>query len=96
MSKFFIGQPVKVRYVTNIENSPLVGAEGRVTQIKSDELGDLYGLDIKPLTLVYWCGHDVLRGFDEDQLAPITPDGQQPSEYTFSELMENLDCEVVA
>jgi len=96
MSKFFIGQLVKVKYVTNPENSPLVGAEGRVSQIKSDGLGDLYGLDIKPLTLVLWCGHEVLRGFDEDQLSPITPEGSQPRVSSFQELMEHLGCEVAA
>ncbi len=50
MTRFKIGQRVRIKYVENECNKSLVGKEGTVTQIKEtkDEIV-LYGLDIFPL-----------------------------------------------
>lgn len=96
MSRFFVGQRVRVKYVKNPCNSYLVGQEGRITEVQDfTNYGGYvgYGLDIQPISLD---GSQGWIAFSGDQLEPILPSGHQPSEYTFDKLMDELRSGVAA
>lgn len=82
MAKFFVGQ--RVRIVKVYKAKEALGKEA--TLLRWRESGcweasvDGYGEWFNGL----W------YGFDEDQLEPILPEGAQPSEFSFTELMDNL------
>lgn len=86
MARFFVGQRVRVAWVTNTEFSHEVGKEGIVEEIREGFFRTLYSLNNSPFVLI---GARTF-GFMEDQLEPIIPEGMQPSEFSFHELMDNL------
>lgn len=88
MAKFFVGQ--MVRHIRSESGRVPVGAEGRIIEI-GDILSDIGTTDCR----VLFYGFKSSRGTDEfcsafDQLEPILPEGAQPSEFSFTELMDNL------
>lgn len=87
----FIGARVKVVAVKHAMNSHLVGLEGVIIDKKEAEFGPIiYSLDTHPIRYEY--REDGIHGFGLAawQLEPILPEGAQPSELSFSELMDNL------
>lgn len=81
MATFFVGQRVKVVRVLYLENSYLIGLEGRIVQVVDswNEFGSGYGLDVKPI----W--HDPQKGyfaFSAIHLEPILPEGMQPASWS--------------
>lgn len=97
MSKFFVGQ--RVRVIKADRALECVGREARVVgdlRLASDrELGVWEGFP----TEVDGIGHIGPRGrkyvFPPEFLEPILPEGSAPSEFTFQQLMDNLQ-EVMA
>lgn len=87
----FIGQMVRVSWVGSPENLFLVGMSGRITEKREfDGEETIYGLDISRIETVLEKGQVFHIGFFSDQLEPILPEGAQPSEFSFTELMDNL------
>lgn len=96
MTRFFVGQRVRVKYVIDKANNGLVGAEGVVTELQDfTSVGGYvgYGLDIAGIKFVPGLGW---VAWSQEQLEPILPSGHQPSEYTFDKLMDELRSGVVA
>lgn len=93
MSRFQIGQQVRIAYAYTLEGSVYVGRVGTVTEIAEFEDGDLYGLDCTPLEEDEYDG--IVWGWHEDQLAPAA-DLHEASEYTFTELMDRCRAGEVA
>ena len=91
VKNLFIGQMVKVKYVIDKTKASLVGATGFIEE-KSEELDGFFvwGLNCSPLEHKVEDGELVTYGFSSDQLEPILPEGAQPSEFSFTELMDNL------
>lgn len=97
MSKFFVGQRVRiVRAKTAIE---CIGREGRIIGplcvARNRKCGIWEGFP----TEVDGIGHIDPEGmsyvFRPEYLEPILPEGSAPSEFTFQQLMDNLQ-EVMA
>lgn len=91
MVSIFVGQRVRVKWVESRENLFLVGMSGRVTEKREfDGEETIYGLDISRIEKVLKKGQVFHIGFFSEQLEPILPEGAQPSEFSFTELMDNL------
>lgn len=93
MSKFFVGQRVRVVWVEDPTKSGFIGREGHISEIRKGLPGagwDPIGLDFCPIVHEIqgdsWC----VVGFGPDQLEPILPEGSAPSVYTFQQLMDEL------
>lgn len=97
MVTWFVGQ--RFRVVRSDRDSGNIGITGRITHIGNYKYGDtlpsglLYvgngadchvSLDSKTIDGWYQCPAKF------SQLEPILPEGAQPSEFSFSELMDNL------
>ncbi|HIE0523782.1 TPA: hypothetical protein ACXJLS_000374 [Stenotrophomonas maltophilia] len=102
MSKFFVGQRVRVVRATHAANN---GITGRISRIQNYKVGDRL-----PSGQFLGPGHNydcwlILDAKRHDgqmagcsafwQIEPILPEGSAPSEYTFQQLMDNLQ-EVMA
>jgi hypothetical protein len=89
MAKFFVGQRVRVV----CEGSEFDGVETRVLELDfpgfDPEDGEYIGCRVD---LVYENGP---VSFEDHELEPILPEGAQPSEFSFTELMDNLGVVVV-
>ncbi|MCU1053275.1 hypothetical protein JAK47_01780 [Stenotrophomonas maltophilia] len=96
MSKFFVGQRVRVVKPLNPRLTP--GLEATIIAIGQFD-GKYPGGEIRPgeCKLDIWRikapSGDWVATFD--QLEPILPEGSAPSEFTFQQLMDNLQ-EVMA
>lgn len=100
MAKFFVGQMVKLVNSRIPEN---IGSEGRIVALGFWEMGDLLP-NGRPLVsgsadlLVDWGsikrtmngGLDRVAPVESARVEPILPEGAQPSEFSFTELMDNL------
>lgn len=81
MSRFVIGQRVRIKFAFWAENRRFEGCEGVVVEIATDYLGTLYGLDISPIERTADEDEGTsLRGWDEDQLEPAIPPGLESQE----------------
>lgn len=86
MGKFFVGQ--RVRIVAAMYSTCLIGTETRIIGFTNN------GWDGRS----YYSGwvtsaiNNYGRNFvaKDGQLEPILPEGAQPSEFSFTELMDNL------
>jgi len=100
MAKFFVGQRIRFVGTTNPKN---FGMEGRISSIGLWAYGDLlpcgssYGSKQKSDLYVDWDGFIVVDGggyhsgpIESHRVEPILPEGAQPSEFSFTELMDNL------
>lgn len=87
MSKYQIGQKVRVAFAETLEGSGYVGRVGTITEIYSGHFEDVYGLDITPLEEDYF--ENVVWGWGEDQLTPAIPP-HEASQYSYTELMDRL------
>lgn len=100
MAKFFVGQRVKLVSATTLSN---VGSQGVITHLGSWRPGDRLPIGeviddgYWPDVIVQWDGYVSYGGVRIDQgpsntsrLEPILPEGAQPSEFSFTELMDNL------
>lgn len=88
MSKFFVGQMVRLVKAYHPENQ---GLEGRIVAMFDERESCIPGWPIN-------CVVDAGASGDADhtdRLEPILPEGSAPSEYTFQQLMDNLQ-EVMA
>ncbi|HDS1550714.1 TPA: hypothetical protein QEK98_002969 [Stenotrophomonas maltophilia] len=100
MSKFFVGQRVRlVRSIDLVSPAKNYGLEGRVIDFEEFPKGTLMR-DMRPLKLdcdvsVLWDGECYPCSQNTLQLEPILPEGSAPSEFTFQQLMDNLQ-EVMA
>lgn len=90
MKALFVGQRVKVVRVSQPKYFHKLGICGRITEIKSDNVVTIYGLDCDPIEACEIDGEKWEVGWMADQLEPILPEGSAPSEYSFSELMDSL------
>lgn len=102
MSKFFVGQRVRILYSNCWPE--LAGSEGRIIGFEAPRAGiddphgevgvapDMWGSSLAP-----WPGLNGGSWFypNTSQLEPILPEGSAPSEFTFQQLMDNLQ-EVMA
>ncbi|HEY5851961.1 MAG TPA: hypothetical protein VIT62_14500 [Lysobacter sp.] len=84
MSKFAVGQRVRVLFAHTPMGRPHVGCEAVVTEVWNHPERTGYGLDCAP---IQWDGEGFAAWLDE-QLSPVIPEGHQPSEYSFTELMD--------
>lgn len=92
MSRFFVGQRVRVKWAHSPVGAPHVGREAVVTEIIELQFVG-YGLDISP---VEWADGRWLCWVG-DQLEPILPEGAAPSEFaTLADLLTSLDAPVHA
>lgn len=97
MSKFFVGQ--RVRIVGADTSMECIGREARVIGVlrvaRNRKTGSWEGLPVE----VDGIGHFNSSGgpyvFRPEYLEPIPPEGSAPSEFTFQQLMDNLQ-EVMA
>jgi hypothetical protein len=89
MSRFFVGQKVRVSWARTEEYKWVVGREARITEIWEDfYVGRTgYGLDILPISLSKVNG--LLSAFADDQLEPIL-DNHQPCDAEFKESLDKL------
>jgi len=84
MSKFRIGQKVRVRYAMSMIGKRFVGKEGIITEIQhvtvSRFQGDpvIYGLDICGIVRTRMTDY----GWSDSQLEPILYDGNQTVEWS--------------
>jgi hypothetical protein len=84
MSKFKVGQRVRVRYACNTHNKWAVGQEACVVEVFRMSR-TWYRLDIDDLSI--W------EAWTEDQLEPATYDGAAPSEFTtLRDLLNSLEA----
>lgn len=102
MSKFFVGQRVRILYSNNWPE--LAGGEGRIVRfLAPTAVDDSHGeVEVSPDA---WgsssAPHPGLNGDggwffpNASQLEPILPEGSAPSDFTFQQLMDNLQ-EVMA
>ncbi|OWR25636.1 hypothetical protein CEE55_22405 [Stenotrophomonas pavanii] len=104
MSRFFLGQRVRI---VRVNKSTNLGRQGVITCMGSWEAGGTFAGHILDAgfhadVLVKW-DSDVWYGnvvmshgpAHTDNLEPILPEGSAPSEFTFQQLMDNLQ-EVMA
>lgn len=105
MSKFFVGQRVRL---VNASYQEDIGAEGVITHMGVWRAGDLLpnghlgGGPGHADVMVKW-DYALIYGAvitdhgpcDSEKLEPILPEGAAPSEFTFQQLMDNLQ-EVMA
>lgn len=92
MSKFFVGQRVRiVRADTAIE---CIGREGRVIGVprvaRNRKIGYWEGVPTEVDGIGRIDHHGRTYVFKTDYLEPILPEGSAPSEFTFQQLMDNL------
>lgn len=83
MAKFFVGQMVKL---VKAFDPKKVGKEGRILDIFCERQSTVAGWPVN-------CVCDWTEpGYADhtDRLEPILPEGAQPSEFSFTELMDNL------
>jgi hypothetical protein len=86
MSRFFVGQLVRVVGCTKEASRHFIGREGRVIELVTHEYwGDGAAVDIPGTN---W--------FIDDHLVPSIPDGHRASEHTFHQLMDLLTAGEVA
>lgn len=96
MSKFFVGQ--RVRIVGSGSFPQVIGSECRITALDQESLGISDGVINKGMVQVdipppgYPGMHLCVK---PAWLEPILPEGSAPSEFTFQQLMDNLQ-EVMA
>ena len=99
MAKFFVGQMVRITWVKHQKNAHLIGTQGRISEIRENFLhGECgYGLDAAPITCTYEeSGFSAVIAWRSSQLEPISPEGQEPAQFSFHELMDRLRSGVVA
>lgn len=90
MSRFFVGQRVKVVRVKHSENRAIVGLECRISEIDESADPTMYGLESYPIGYRV-CGYDfVVIGFSAFHLEPILPEGHQPATQSHEQLMADL------
>ena len=97
MSKFFVGQRVRIVRATRPVNN---GITGRIAWIKNIRSGEICpnglplerGREIDCWIILDSRRHDGLKegGNAFWQLEPILPEGSAPSVYTFQQLMDSL------
>lgn len=87
MSKFFVGQRVRLVKTYHPENQ---GLEGRIVAMFDERDSSVPGWPINCVVDARSSGAD-----HTDRLEPILPEGSAPGEFTFQQLMENLQ-EVMA
>lgn len=101
MSKFFVGQRVRIVRATHPINN---GITGRIELVQRFEPGDILpsGALLQFHAVDCWVRLDSARhdgamvgGSAFWQLEPILPEGSAPSEFTFQQLMDSLQ-EVMA
>ncbi|MGN6223679.1 hypothetical protein [Pseudoxanthomonas sp.] len=103
MTKYFVGQRVRIVRIYQAMNAHLLGAQGRIAEIaelKNGVPGEeiAYGLDILPIEweedpedgFLIWA-----IGFGPEQLEPILPSGRRAGTESFQELMDRLNTEKV-
>lgn len=84
MAKFFVNQRVRIISADRGEFEFLVGLEVIVTELGAvDDIGRFGNIGI-----VTPSGDEFV--FFPWELEPILPEGAQPSEFSFTELMDNL------
>lgn len=89
MSKFFVGQRVKVVSTENgAEN--VIGSEGVVNEIGCEWCSSLSPVIYSDDGVGVTINGNSTWAFHPWQLEPILPEGSAPSEYSFSELMDSL------
>lgn len=97
MSRFYIGQRVRMVNLVQPENQKFNGVETRITGFMEFGAGPVpcgYGTTEIPLRstgeIVEYDGRECRAWIHvrEHQLEPILPSGHRPSEYTFTELMD--------
>lgn len=95
MSKFFVGQRVRILYSDGWPE--LAGSEGVISSVCPNR--GINGRSQWRVAPMQWGSHEApypsplgARNFapNEDQLEPILPEGSAPSEFTFQQLMDNL------
>lgn len=87
MSRFFVGQRVRVKFAHTPAGAPCVGREAVINDIIELKFVG-YGLDISPIE---WDG-EMWRCWAADQLEPILPEGAAPSEFTtLADLLTSLE-----
>lgn len=87
MSKFFVGQRVRV---IDAEDQRAIGAEAMIIGESVREGRDSW--NIEALGEDHWYCEKCIA---DQVLTPTLPEGSAPSEYTFQQLMDNLQ-EVMA
>ena len=98
MAKFFVGQRVRLVRPKNPSN---YGLTGRITIIRAYVMGDILpnGKHFIGESAECWLEFDQCRRDETgdsvgaslfERLEPILPEGAQPSEFSFTELMDNL------
>lgn len=84
MSKFFVGQRVRIVSCRNSIMQFMVGQEGVIEQEST----------VNPKNWLVSGARNVKDGrpcsWHQDRLEPILPEGAAPSVYTFHELMDSL------
>lgn len=87
MSKWFVGQMVRV-VSTHPDAEEVSGLEAIVNKVDCMNTEDIHGhVAVVVAGDGDWC-------FYPWELEPILYDGEQPSEFSFSELMDNLRTKV--
>lgn len=86
MSRFAIGQPVRIRWVANAQNEHLVGQETYITKVEDAAEGMLW-FDGRPVEsgTIYQTGFESEFNrkhwwWEEDQLEPVKPQGLESNE----------------
>lgn len=88
MAKFFVGQRVRIKY--SYKWPELDGTEGVIIGFDEDDLlvaPDSWGTADCPYSDI---GTHQYFAPSPEQVEPIIPEGMQPSEFSFHELMDNL------
>lgn len=93
MSRFFVGQRVRIVRCGNPENNHLVGKEATVVgkrEVTAYQLGyPLVGIEVRIDGLGEIRPYDGRRhAFRTSHLEPILPEGHKASEYSLSELLD--------
>lgn len=89
MSQFFVGQRVRIVRCKNPEMQLMVGQEGVIEGKSTVHLGSWFVSGARIDRSGRRCS------WSEYALEPILPEGSAPSEFTFQQLMDNLQ-EVMA
>lgn len=93
MARFFMGQRVRVVSCDDTFDAAAmetVGKEGVVNEfdcVNEADVGGMIGVTISGNP--DWCYHP-------HEIEPITPEGHQPAEYSYTELMDRLKSGVTA
>lgn len=88
MAKFFVGQRVRLKF-SRISGRVPAGAEGVIYAIR-ESIGDAGLVNECDVIFSDWPSPTGTYGVLFGQLEPILPEGAQPSEFSFTELMDNL------